>query len=403
MRGNGPSEEGPFVRLVGLDLSDQVFRTNYGKISSPRTCVTVGSVDHNRMTNAAAPLEPAEQTLRSEFIDPLADSRWQDFVEQCPDGSVFHHASWLRLLQAQYSYPLLARCVVSEADEIVAGLPFAHIKSVLTGNRLVALPFSDICGPLSSPEHHDQALTLLSAAVRDEHARTHLDTEIRGPLGDLEPLGSTFYHHSVPLGPDVDAVSGRFSSMTRRGVARARREGVEVHQGVGVDDLDVFYRLHLRTRARQGIPTQPRQFIRRFASLFDEGLGFVLIAKVDGVPAAAAVYLCFNGVLTYKYGASARASLSRRPNHAIFMHAIRWGCDTGQRVLDLGRTDIDNEGLRAFKLGWGGCEQQVSYVGLSRKHRSAAPGVPAFLRAALSKAPPITGRIVGEALYRHFG
>src|SRR3712207_7808324 len=42
-----------------------------------------------------------------------------------------------------------------------------------------------------------------------------------------------------------------------------------------------FFRLHVQTRRRQGVPTQPRRFIMAFEDLFTEALGFVALAR-DG-------------------------------------------------------------------------------------------------------------------------
>jgi lipid II:glycine glycyltransferase (peptidoglycan interpeptide bridge formation enzyme) len=245
---------------------------------------------------------------------------------------------------------------------------------------------------------------MLIDSVRQQHERDGLDVEIRACVEGLGRPGSSFYHHEVPLGPDVETVRRGFSASVRRRVAKAERDGVEVVRGTGQEALDAFYRLHLLTRKRQGVPTQPKRFIRRFANLFERDLGFVLEARSEGETIAAAVFLGFNGVLTYKYGASSAAHLKRKPNNALFMEAMRWGCSNGYQTFDLGRTDIDNEGLRSFKRGWGATERILTYTKLSRRYQEPAHhGVPSFARSLITRTPPITGRLVGEALYKHFG
>jgi Acetyltransferase (GNAT) domain len=341
-------------------------------------------------------------TLRPECVDPLRDPRWSAFVARSPDASVFHHVGWLSLLREQYGYRILARCV-TEGDRIVAGIPFAHVRSRLTGQRLVALPFSDVCPPVSDGDGGELALRTLAASITERYERDGIEVEVRGALGDLPARGKSFYHHRLGLTSDIEAVRAGFNSRVRRGVARAERDGVEVIRGTSLRELDAFYRLHLRTRRRLGVPTQPKRFIRRFASLFEHGLGFVLLSTWEGQPISGAVFLCFNGVLTYKYSASAPEALKQRPNHAMLMEAMRWGCEHGLHTLDFGRTDLDGEGLRAFKRGWGAAERQVSYVGLSRAQPALRSGVPGYLSKVISNSPPIAGRLVGEALYRHFG
>lgn len=342
-------------------------------------------------------------SLRTETIAPHQDPRWQRFVEQSSSGGIFHHVEWLRLLQDQYGYPLRAHCVTTGDGELVAGLPFALVRSRLTGTRLVAVPFSDTCEPVLGGGADTQALDLLLDSIRSEHDASGTRVEVRAEIGGLRRT-ELFYQHELDLESGVDVVRQGFNKNVSRGIARAQRRAVEVHRETGPAALGTFYNLHVRTRRRQGVPTQPKRFIQRFARLFERGLGFVLVARTSGQPIAAAVFLSFNGVLTYKYGASSVAHLDKRPNHAIFSEAVRWACGHGYRTLDFGRTEVDNEGLRAFKRSWGARERELGYTGLPETAPSAnRSGVPRIVKTIVSRTPPLTGRLIGTAFYRHFG
>jgi CelD/BcsL family acetyltransferase involved in cellulose biosynthesis len=353
-----------------------------------------------RMSGVAA---PEAERLGVATIDPLGDPRWQRFVESSPSASIFHHAVWLQLLHTQYRYPLGAVCVTDENREIIAGLPLAHVKSRLTGSRLVSVPFADACPPLTRSAD-ERALHVLADALDERRRSARVDIEVRASVGGVGRAGAKFYQHEVPLHDDVEVIRRGFHSSVRRRVSKSFREGVQVKQGTDRATLDRFYALHLITRRRQGVPTQPKSFIRRFASLFEEDLGFVLLAQAQGRTVAAALFLVFNGVLTYKYGASDPRYLQLKPNNAIFMEAIRWGAANGCHTFDLGRTDLDNEGLRSFKRGWGAQERILTYTLLSNHNSNAASKhVPNAARALITRTPPITGRLVGAALYKHFG
>ncbi len=360
-------------------------------------------MDKDALVSWVKPEPHGARGLRTEMLAPDTDERWQRLVETSLKGGIFHHAEWLRLLRDQYRYPLRAHCVSDQEGSLIAGLPFALIRSRLTGTRLVALPFSDKCGPVLRGPHDREALELLLGSLRAEHAASSIPFEVRAPVVGL-PRAQLFYGHELALEADSETVTERFNQNVRRGIRRAQREGVEVHRRTDARVLDDFYRLHVRTRRRQGVPTQPKPFIDRFARLFERGLGFVLVAQWRGQPVAAAVFLSFNGALTYKYGASCAAHLDKRPNHAIFSEAIRWGCEHRQRVLDFGRTEPDNLGLRAFKRAWGGREYELSYSALPEPPRSIGRGeVPIILKAVISRSPSTVGRAIGRALYRHVG
>ncbi|HWH96180.1 MAG TPA: GNAT family N-acetyltransferase [Baekduia sp.] len=338
------------------------------------------------------------------ILHPLADSRWLAFVQTVPGATIFHHPAWLELVHARYGYPIAACCVLDARGSIAAGAPVALVRSPLSGRRLVAFPFSDACPPLGAP--HD--LVALGAALDDLRQGMGLSLELRGPLpaapGARE--GARYFRHVVPLAADVGDVERRFRrSSVLRGLRRARREGLVAQRRSDRDALDAFFRLHLATRSRLGAPTQPRGFIRALERLFAQELGFVLLVARGAEVAAAAVFLHHAGTLTYKYGASDAGALPLRPNNLLFWEAIRWGCERGMQRLDLGRTDLGQESLRAFKLAWGGEEEQLVYTHLGTDApRAADRGVAGrALAAGLRHAPPLASRLVGEALYRHAG
>jgi CelD/BcsL family acetyltransferase involved in cellulose biosynthesis len=336
--------------------------------------------------------------LRPEIVDPCRDPRWTE-----RSGCVFHTPEWLGLLAGQYGFRISAPCLVDSAGRIHAGVPIARVSSALTGSRLSALPFSDICPPFVAGE--DRVTERQLAQELDRLAsRQALALEVRAPLAGAGRPGAAFHRHCVALADGASAAERRFRRrQAMQGVRRAMRCGVVVERRTDRDALAAFYRLHVATRRRQGIPTQPRGFILRFADLFDRGLGFVLLAMLGDRPIAGAVYLTSGGVLTYKYGASDERFLDRRPNNLLFMESIRWGCEQGMTTLDLGRTDLGHESLRAFKLMWGADETVLSYteVGSVSARRAARPAVPGVLATVIRHAPASVGRGIGEVLYRH--
>ncbi len=315
---------------------------------------------------------------------------------------VFQHPAWLGLLRDQYGFEFVA-CCIADDGELVAGLPFARVKSRVTGSRLVAVPFSDICPPLIAPSAGDRREALADVVAHHHHS-TGLDVAIHAPFEEVRgaALRSDFCRHVMALDRDAAAVEHRAKSAIRRGIVKARRENLYVERRVDAAALDAFYALHLRTRKRQGIPTQPKRFIRKFARLFDQGLGFVLLVRHQQTAIAAAVFLTFGGVLTYKYGASDERYLDKRPNNLLFIEAIRWGCENGCRTLDLGRTDLGNDGLRRFKRAWGAEEVQLAYTHLPPSAQSGLrDALERKTSAAIRRGPEVFGRAIGEALYRH--
>jgi CelD/BcsL family acetyltransferase involved in cellulose biosynthesis len=339
------------------------------------------------------------------LIDPIADPDWLAFVEGSPVAEVFHHPRWLALLSAQYGYRIQA-CCLANGNGIEAGIPVARIESRLTGKRLVSLPFSDVCSPALAPGAGPEALEALGEALAGEARRSELGLTVHAPLpGPSEAVVQPrFVRHLLSLDADPAAIETAYAKQIRRGIKKAEREGLRVERRGDRAALDAFYSLHLQTRHRLGVPTQPKGFIRRFEELFDAGLGFVAIVLDGSEPIAAAVFLTHNDTVTYKYGASDAGKLSKRPNNLLFAETIRWACEAGFGTLDFGRTDLDNEGLRSFKRSWGAREEGLSYTYLDEPEPSLEPGLrDRVMGATIRRSPAMVGRLAGAALYKHFG
>jgi lipid II:glycine glycyltransferase (peptidoglycan interpeptide bridge formation enzyme) len=171
------------------------------------------------------------------------------------------------------------------------------------------------------------------------------------------------------------------------------REAGEVH--------DTYYRLHVRTRQRQGVPAQPRRYFRAlWDHVLEPGHGFVLIARHRGTAVAGAVYLTGGRAVTYKYGASDAAAWPLRPNHALMARAIEWATEQGYATFDFGRTDPDNPGLVQFKDSWGARARPLEYTSVGRAGYQPRSSAHAVLAPLIRRSPVAVCRGVGEVLYR---
>jgi CelD/BcsL family acetyltransferase involved in cellulose biosynthesis len=228
---------------------------------------------------------------------------------------------------------------------------------------------------------------------------------IRAPLAGAAPAGTAF-RHVIALNGDADRVYARFRRAVRQQIRQAEQRGVTVRRGTKPEDLtEVFYRLHLRTRRRLGVPVQPRRFFRMlWDSMIGPGLGLVFIAEAAGGPVAAQVCLAWNGTMIGKFSASDDRAWSLRPNDLIVWHSIQTAFERGCRRLDMGRTDAANEGLRAFKRSWGSVEEPLVYGSLGVGPEPATPGngrAGHVLASVIRRGPLALCRATGEALYRY--
>ncbi|HET6319778.1 MAG TPA: GNAT family N-acetyltransferase [Chloroflexota bacterium] len=339
------------------------------------------------------------------LILDIHDPRWSAFVEASPQALPFHHPRWASLLGACYGYRPFVLALVDSAGTITAGLPIVEVGGRFRTRRWVSLPFTDVCPPLLA--HHSAAGGLLDALMDELAARRVAVCEVRT---ELVPRARLHTHvagvrHQLPLTRDASVVAQGFTRMHARNIRKAELSGLQIEHGTSQQAVDTFYRLHLLTRRRLGVPIQPRRFFELLAQeVLVAGLGFVVTVRYGDIPLAAAVFLAWNGVLVYKYGASDTHYWNLRPNHLLFWSAIRWGCEHDYRLLDWGRTDLADRGLRDFKSGWGALESPLAYAVMADQPPSLAPGrLRSAMRLLIRHSSPWVCRTLGEHLYRYAG
>ncbi len=336
----------------------------------------------------------------------VGDAKAEAFFSCHESACIFHHPAWSRLISRTYSYRPQVLVMLDPNGKIAAALPVMEINSLLTGRRIVCLPFTDHCRPLSQdPEAHAALVRHLERLFLEKQLpRVDIRWEVPAPS---VPFYTSSDHvlHLVTLDADPDATVARIARMHRRNFETAKRKGVRVEMGRERWHVRAFYRLHVETRRRQGVPVQPWRFFSALADgLLQQNLGFVLLAYYGEQCLAAAIFLHWQNTLTYKYGASSFASLPLRPNNLIFWEAILWGCENGYGLLDMGRTANSNRGLREFKKGWGAKEVPLIYSTWSFEPPKAGPGTLSLLAEKLIKtAPGWVGRMIGQLLYKHYG
>ncbi len=342
--------------------------------------------------------------IRFGLSDP-SHPAWTSFIEGNENSSIFHHPEWLRCLSDAYGYR--ARIVgLWESERIVAGFPVTFISSPLTGRRWVGVPFSDHCTPLCGSESLSELLVSGAKALVSSGRAPQI--EVRGmfpgdPL-DFDASPTTAVLHTLNLADDPGVVFSTFKkTRVQQCVERAYRQGARIRHETSYPALRTFYRLHVETRRRHGVPVQPlRYFNLLWKHLIRRGLGFVVTAYHAGSPVASSIFLVWNRKVIYKYSASDHRAWKLSPNHAVLWHAIEWGCLNGQALFDFGRTDVENGGLRAFKSGWGTVESDLRYTYVGGQ-KGATSGLGSSLSGLLRRLPSVAVRSVGELLYEHVG
>jgi hypothetical protein len=341
-----------------------------------------------------------------EPTDPTGYPGWDEMIARHPDATVFHTAAWAKVLSGSYRYrPVYFASV--EGMRLSALLPFMEIRSFLTGVRGVSLPFTDECAPiLPNGTDFEKALRPVIDMAKAGGWKT---LEVRGTArgGWRVPAAVEYLTHTLDLAEGEEALSAAYSQNLRRNLRKAEKEGVAVEAGASPRAVQEFYRLNCLTRREHGLPPQPFRFFELLREhVLEKGFGTLLLARHKGEVVSGDVFLHCAGKAIYKYGASDPSALHLRANHLVFREGIRTMIEKGCRTLSFGRTDIEHEGLRRFKIGWGAKETRLQYARfdmktgdwLFRRNTSSSPWEGIFSRMPLPML-----RLVGNIAYRHVG
>ena len=152
-----------------------------------------------------------------------------------------------------------------------------------------------------------------------------------------------------------------------RNIRKAQRAEVVVDEVRSEHDLQTFTALidqtSERIRARRVASVYPAAFfVTAFREMLPRGQALFLLARAEGEPLAAQMYLVCDDRLVYYHGGSTRdrALTPKHGSTAAFWYALRWARARNLRLFDLGgvspSTDTTSPqfSLSDFKRRWGG-------------------------------------------------
>jgi hypothetical protein len=365
----------------------------------------MGELVPDRGGGAALDNHGVDSTLELKLVDPLSDSDWDRLAFSHPDSTFFHSAGWAKVLSKTYRHKPFYLHFYRQTESLALA-PVMEIRSPFTGCRGVCLPFSDFCGPLVfNRSESNGIMNKLSELALQQNWRY---VEFRGgreTLPDTAAPAVQFYSHTLRLRASLDDLWPRFGSGTRRAIRKAQKSGLNVEVTGTRPALREFYRLHVATRRRHGLPPQPLSF---FVNIYEEiikpGDGFIVLARSGSRILAAAVFFRYGKTAVYKFGASDELFQEFRGNNLVMWEAIKFLTQGGCKMLHFGRTSLGNEGLRRFKAGWGATEGILEYfrfVPQTKAWKTGTDSSSGLHNKFFRTLPKAVNRLAGAVIYPH--
>lgn len=283
------------------------------------------------------------------------ESRWDAFVERCPDATFFHRAGWHRVIQDGLGHR--CRYLLAERDGVVEGvLPLAEVRSRLFGHTLVSAPCCVYGGVAAISEEARLGLTDEAARLAEQLQVDVLEVRNRQPVRPEWPTKDLYVTFRKSISEqdeeNLKAIPRKQRAMVRKGIAAGLSSRL-------VDDPDQFFAIYAESVRNLGTPVFPRRFFR---ALFDEFYSDSEISVVAGARGDLAAVMSFyfrDEVLPY-YGGSRPQARLIKGNDFMYWDLMCRAAARGARVFDYGRSKIGT-GSYDFKKNWGFTPQPLYY------------------------------------------
>lgn len=341
------------------------------------------------------------------ILNPLTIPDWNALVLKHKDYSFFHSKEWAKVLVESYQFEP-SYFLYYENNELRAVIPLILVKSWLTGNRAVSLPFSDFCEPLF--ENLEDSKKIIEEIIKHFKKEKVKYIEFRSTKNKF-PFETkqyrTDFRHVLKLDKSEVDLLKTFSENTKRNIKKANKTKLALNILNTDAGMKSFFDMNCETRKKHGLPPQPYAFFNSILkNVINVGSGDILFATKDNDNIAGAIYLKFGKKLLYKFGASYSEFFELRGNNFVMWEAIKKYSSEGFEEFDFGRTEIENEGLRRFKLGWNTEELQIyttRYDINNNKFLDASTKTQGIHNSIFNHSPIFILKFIGNLLYKHIG
>ncbi|MGC9196978.1 MAG: GNAT family N-acetyltransferase [Syntrophobacteraceae bacterium] len=291
----------------------------------------------------------------SKIIDPTDYPGWDELILTANDYSFFHSSAWAKVLCESYGYKPL---FFASASEVI---PLMEVNSVFTGRRGVSLPFSDYCEPLVFGTSCPCAIPGIVFDTAKKTGWKYLEFRGQNLFPSELPVWSRYAGHKLKLS-NKEALFSKLHANTLRNLKRAKASGLQIETSNSFAAMREYYRLHCLTRKRQAVPPQPFSFFRKvYEHIISEQKGRVILARFGKDVVAGAVFFHLGKKAIYKFGALDMNYNRLGASPAVMWEAISLYSGQGYDWFCFGRTDLENQGLRRFKKGFGAQEYFLDY------------------------------------------
>jgi FemAB-related protein (PEP-CTERM system-associated) len=300
-------------------------------------------------------------------LSPADEAKWDAYIMQHPAGEFFSLIAWKRVIEESYGYK--PQYLIAERDDKVVGiLPMFLVSNLVTGKKLISVPFAVYAGATADDQAAEDAL---HSEVRELGQKLKVDyVELRyknhGAMEGWVPV-EQYVTFTMALEANDEAMMKKLPRDTRYMVRKGQKAGLAGKHGL--DQMDLFYRLFAQNMQNHGTPMFPRKYFSLMEKHLGAALDVLIIRDGDKPVAGVLSFLFKDAVLPYYAGVTDDA---RRVagNNFMYWDLMSWSISRGIRHFDFGRSK-KGTGAFDFKSGWGMDCKQLDYQMLLVQRKTA--------------------------------
>lgn len=353
---------------------------------------------------------PAVRLLSRDATDIL---KWSGFVDATPEATVYHDIAWRDIFESSFRYK--SRYLIAEnADGSVCGvLPLFLVPSLFGRPRLVAVPYRDRGGIVST---HAAAFVALVTATKELMKSDGAESATIKTLvaygeaaiksTDLQRIDH-WTHSTVDIRALRVADLDKQLAKSMRNVRKAVRSNLSVHCLPPTSAaIAEWYGIYRPSQRALGVPWFSEKFFREIGSRLYDKTEIYVVRRETGDAVAGCILFYDKQTAIYGYSASRPEARELRPNDIMLYEIYQNMIERGIMTFDFGADSPHQDGLLRFKRKWLARQQGIpcyflGQVDVDQTDSSASRYNVA--RAALRMLPEPVSTFLTAPLVRYFG
>lgn len=282
--------------------------------------------------------------------------RWDAFVFATADATFFHRTDWQHIIRDVFRHPTYF-LYAEVAGEIQGVLPLAHVKSILFGNSLIALPFAVYGGVAASTPEAALALEEEAQKLARKLDVAHLEFRNIVPRHADWPKQDLYVTFRKEILPDVEAnmqaIPRKQRAMVRKGIKNGLISSID-------SNADRFFKLFADNVHRHGTPAMPKRYFETLLRVFGKDCEVLTVTTADGQLLSSVFSFYFRDEVLPYYAGDDESARNLAANDFKYWELMRRACERGIKLFDYGRSKVGT-GPYAFKKNWGFEPQPLHY------------------------------------------